>query len=147
MITEARKIEYVSEREEEQHLTRLQKYILLRSHPRRIFLDVVALMWEVYFLWNQNWRAALGVFIVMNTVGLLATRRVNYQELARTTLGKVGLLHLQPMNLIVQLTGIVLSIYGLWWHETISILTGLSLIYAGHFYGWSRVHPALKMRS
>lgn len=145
MITEARKLEYVGEQEEQQ-LNRLQKYVLLRSHPRRIFLDVVALMWEVYFLWNQNWQAALGVFLVMNTVGLLTVRKVNYQELAKTTLGKVGLLHLQPMNLMVQLTGVALSIYGIWWHETLSILTGLSLIYAGHFYGWSRVHPALKMR-
>ncbi|NBT60005.1 hypothetical protein EBT16_14620 [bacterium] len=124
----------------------LEKYALRRSHPRRIFLDIAALTWEVYFLWNQNWQAALGIFLVMNTVGLLSTRKINYAELAQTTWGKIALLHLHPLNLLVQTTGVVFLVAGLLQQDTLTIMAGVTLIYIGHFYGWSRVHPALKRR-
>lgn len=147
MTVEARKMEIVTEEILGEHLNPLQKYVLLRSHPRKIFLDVAALMWEVYFLWNGNWQAALGIFIAMNTVGLLPVRKTNFEALAHTTLGKLALLHLQPMNLMIQLTGAVFVISGLLKRDGLTILTGATLIYAGHFYGWSKVHPAFKMRS
>ena len=137
---------YAAQPTSEESLTIIQKYVLLRAHPRRLFLDAAALIWEVYFLWNQNWKAALGVFLAMNTVGLLAVRKINYQEFAKTTLGKMALLHLHPMNLTIQLVGATLSIYGIWWHDTLTVLTGITLLYVGHFYGWSRVHPSLKMK-
>jgi hypothetical protein len=143
---EARKMEVVVERAEPTHFNLIQRYMLLRSHPRRVFLDVVAMSWEMYFLWNQNWRAALGIFLVMNTVGLILGRKVNYEALANTTLGKIALLHTQPMNLLLQLTGAAFLVYGLLQREGLTILAATSLIFAGHFYGWSRVHPALKLR-
>ena len=146
MTTEARKIELVQEKLLEKPLNLMQKYVLLRAHPRKIFLDVAALMWEVYFLWNQNWQAALAIFLVMNTVGLLPVRKVNTEALAQTILGKLALLHLQPMNLLVQLTGAVFSVIGLLAHDGLTIMAGVTLLYIGHFYGWSKVHPALKMR-
>ena len=146
MTTEARKIELVGEKIQARPLNIIQKYVLLRAHPRKIFLDVVALMWEVYFLWNQNWQAALAVFVGMNTIGLLPVRKVNTQALSETIWGKLALLHLQPMNLLVQLTGAVFAVMGLMRHDGLTIMTGITLIYAGHFYGWSRVHPALQMQ-
>lgn len=146
MTTEARKIELVPEKLLEKPLNLVQKYVLLRAHPRRIFLDLSALMWEVYFLWNQNWQAALGIFLGMNTLGILAVRKTDLDALANTTLGRLALLHLQPMNLLVQLTGAVFSVAGLLRHDGLTIMAGLTLVYIGHFYGWSKVHPALKMR-
>jgi len=146
MTTEARKMEIVTEKAGQTEFNLLQKWVLLRSHPRRIFLDVAAVMWEAYFLWNQNWRAALSIFVAMNTVGLILGRRTNYEELSKTTLGKIALLHLQPVNFLVQVAGAILTVTGLWGQDTLTILTGLTLVYVGHFYGWSQVHPALKMR-
>jgi len=146
MTIEARKMEVVVERAEPTEFSLVQKYMLLRSHPRRLLLDVVAMTWEMYFLWNQNWRAALGIFLVMNTVGLVLGRKVNYEALASTTLGKIAILHTQPMNLLLQLTGAAFLVYGLLQRETLTIMAGVSLIFVGHFYGWSRVHPALKLR-
>lgn len=146
MNIEARKIEVVTERAERTHLNLLEKYVLLRAHPRRIFLDTIALMWEVYFLWNQNWKAALGIFLVMNTVGLILGRKVNYEAMASTVLGRLALLHTQPMNLLLQLTGAAFIVYGLVLRESLTIMAGVSLVLLGHFYGWSKVHHALKMR-
>ena len=85
-------------------------------------------------------------FLVMNTVGLLSTRKINYAELAQTTWGKIALLHLHPLNLLVQTTGVVFLVAGLLQQDTLTIMAGVTLIYIGHFYGWSRVHPALKRR-
>lgn len=149
MTTEVRKMEVVREETREAESERfnlLQKYVLMRSHPRRIFLDVAAVMWEVYFLWQGNWQVALGIFAVMNTVGLLAVRKLDYSELAQTTWGKMALLHLNPMNFLVQVTGAALLVYGLLIQDTLTILTSITLILVGHFYGWSKVHRALKMR-
>ncbi|MFM8268801.1 MAG: hypothetical protein ACKN9V_01320 [Pseudomonadota bacterium] len=146
MTIEARKMEVVIEKTEPTHLSLLQKYVLLRVHPRRVFLDAVALMWEVYFLWNQNWRAALGIFLVMNTVGLILGRRVNYEAMANTILGRLAILHTQPMNLLLQLSGAAFVVYGLLLRESLTIMAGVSLVFLGHFYGWSRVHSSLKMR-
>jgi len=149
MTTEVRKMEMVREEiksMEPQRFNALQKYILLRSHPRRIFLDAAALMWEVYFLWQGNWQVALGIFGVMNTVGLLAVRKLDYPELAQTTWGKMALLHLNPMNFLLQVTGAAMLVYGLLIQDTLTILTSITLILVGHFYGWSKVHRALKMR-
>ncbi|NBT59396.1 hypothetical protein EBT16_11495 [bacterium] len=146
MTIEARKMEVVTERAESAHLNLLQKYVLMRAHPRRAFLDTIAMMWEVYFLWNKNWRAALGIFLVMNTVGIVLGRKVNYEAMASTVLGKLALLHTQPMNLLLQLTGAALLVYGLHLREGLTIMTSVSLIFLGHFYGWSRVHPSLKIR-
>jgi hypothetical protein len=146
MAIEARKMEMVTEEILGENLNPLQKYVLLRAHPRKIVLDVVALMWEVYFLWNGNWKAALGVFLAMNTIGLLPVRKTNFEALAHTVWGKLALLHLQPMNLMIQLTGVVFSVSGLLRRDGLTIMTGLSLIYVGHFYGWSKVHPAFKLR-
>jgi hypothetical protein len=82
----------------------------------------------------------------MNTVGLLTVRKANTEALAETVLGKMALLHLQPVNLLVQLTGTVFTVIGLLARDGLTIMAGITLIYAGHFYGWSKVHPALKMR-
>jgi len=148
MTIEARKMEVVKEQaaEESIHLNMIQKYALLRAHPRRIFLDSAALMWEVYFLWQGNWQVALGIFAVMNTVGLMAVRKTNFGSLAQTTWGKIALLHLNPMNLILQLTGAAMAVYGLLIQDTLTILSSITLILVGHFYGWSKVHTSLKMR-
>ena len=151
MTTEVRKMEVVREEgeikeSEPQRFNWLQKYVLLRAHPRRIFLDVAAMMWEVYFLWQGNWQVALGIFAAMNTVGLLAVRRLDYPKLANTTWGKMALLHLNPMNFIVQVTGAAMAVYGLLIQDTLTILTSITLILVGHFYGWSKVHQALQGR-
>lgn len=146
MTIEARKMEMVTERAELTHLNVLQKYVLLRAHPRRAFLDTIAVMWEAYFLWNKNWQAALGIFLVMNTIGIILGRKVNYEAMANTVLGKLALLHTQPMNLLLQLSGAAFLVYGLLLREGLTIMAGVSLILLGHFYGWSRVHPSLKMR-
>jgi hypothetical protein len=63
--------------------------------------------------------------------------------LAQTVLGRLGLLHLEGSNLILQVAGLVVLLYGLWSHEVRMLLAGISVILLGHTQGWSRVDPRL----
>jgi hypothetical protein len=116
-----------------------ERYILARTHPASLFLGSAGLIWEVYFLWSGNWMAALAILISERIVSTLIGWRSNPQAVAETTLGKIAILHLHPVNLVVQLCGLVVSVAGVWLHETQLILGGVSLILVGHVFGWGRV--------
>lgn len=117
----------------------LKRFILMRFHPRKIIFDSVGMMWAIYFLWINNWTAALLSALFFAALGWFFVRQVNPYQMAQTTLGKLGLLHLHPFNITVQMIGLIPFIYGLWLHSAEPILVGLSLLFIGHFYGWSGV--------
>lgn len=121
------------------HFTFMEKYVLRASHPRSLFIDVVGRMWAVYFLWDQNWRAALAIFLIFRLVSFAAVWNINIKNFADTLLGKIGLLHIHPINLATQLAGSVILLYGVWQHSTDLILGGTSLVFLGHLFGWSNV--------
>lgn len=123
----------------------LERVILRRSHPVSIIFDVIGLIWMTYFLWQNNWRYALAAIVAERIVAVSTVWRIDFDALAATTLGKLGLLHLHPFNLIIQIIGTAGTIWALWNHSTLYILAGLSLIILGHSFGWSQVNPIFSL--
>ena len=128
----------------EHGLSRLEKYVLRRFHPRAIFIDSVGMIWFFYFLWLQNWQLALASAVIGRLLAITAVLHVNPQKMSETVMGKIAMLHLHPVNLIVQMTGFIVLIYGVWMHSTEYILLGLSAILLGHYFSWGEVSAELK---
>ncbi len=123
------------------------RYILRRSHPRRMICDIIGLIWSIYFLWLSNWPAAVVSVILASGLGLYFTRNIDVDRISQTTLGRLGLLHKHPFNLALNFIGIFPLIYGIWRHSTELILIGFSIIILGHFFGWAEVNKNLKLKS
>lgn len=123
----------------------IERYFLMRFHPRKIVFDTIGVIWAAYFLWNQNWPAALLISVVLEGVGLFFTRNIDPELMSQTTIGKIGLLHTHPINLAFNLVGIIALVNGLWMHAAEIVLVGISFIIMGHFFGWSKVNSKLRM--
>ncbi len=52
-------------------------------------------------------------------------------------------LHLHPVNLLVQVLGGCLLIYAVWMHSAVYIMAASSIILIGHLWGWHKVNEAL----
>jgi uncharacterized membrane protein YesL len=128
---------------EEGEMIFFERAIVRRGHPRHIILGLVGFMWGIYFLWLHNWRWAVAIILVSVVLGRISTSRTREESLAQTVRGKIMLLHLHPMNLLVQIAGFVLLLYGVWLHSTIYILAAMSVILVGHMWGWHKVSEAL----
>lgn len=146
MVVHSRKAELAAFVEEGSFLpTRGQRYILRRFHPRAVILDVTATMWAVYFFWNHQWLAALVAVAAGRLGGMALAWKMNYRYFAQTLWGRLAILHLHPANLSLQTLGVVVLFYGLWMHATVAILTGLSVVFLGHSFGWSKVVRGLRL--
>jgi hypothetical protein len=93
----------------------------------------------LYYLWAQNWSYALGAALLGRLLSYLAVADVNPQKMSETTLGKIALLHLNPVNMVVQILGLVVLGYGVWEHSVLYTLYGVSVILIGHVIGWGKV--------
>ncbi len=120
-----------------------QTYALRRFHPGSIFIDTVGLIWFTYYFWNHDWKAALGAAVVARAIAFVSVMNINTDLFAESVFGKIGLLHLNPLNLVIQLIGTVALLYGIWEHTTEIILGGLSVVLLGHVFGWSKVDARL----
>ena len=105
----------------------LQRYFIKRMHPRKIIFDTIGATWSIYFLYQNNWQLALLTEIIFVVAGLFATRNVDLDNLAQTTWGKLGLLHTNPINLFLNVIGIVPLIVGIWLHSTELVLVASSI--------------------
>lgn len=123
-------------------MTLLQKAVLRRGHPRRVIVAMVTLIWVLYFLWAHNWVWALTALAVGMVMGTISTMGMHEDQMAQTTLGKILLLHLHPVNMALQGTGVVLLLYTVWAHSGVGVLAAVSLILLGHMRGWHRVNEA-----
>jgi len=123
----------------------LQRTVLRASHPVSIVFYIIGWTWGIFYLWHQNWILALIAVVMARAFGMIAARHAHLQEMANTTLGRLALLHLQPLNLAIQGIGAVVLITAVWMHSTELVLVGVSLIAAGHAFGWSNVHPSLAL--
>lgn len=124
-------------------MTNLERIFVRRGHPKHIIVAAVGGMWGLYFLWFHNWIWALATVLVSAVLGRILTRGMKEESLAQTTLGGIMLLHLHPLNLLVQVAGFALLVYGVWIHSTIYIMAAASLILLGHSWGWHKVNDAL----
>jgi hypothetical protein len=87
-------------------MTLSERIIVRNGHPRRIIVGAITLILTLYFLWFHNWVGAATALIVGMPLSRLAARRIDEEELAQTTFGKILLLHLHPANVIVQAIGL-----------------------------------------
>ncbi len=120
-------------------LSAFERYVVRRAHPSGIFIETAGLMWAVYFLFSHLWVEALMTAILTRLIATAATYRANPDALAETALGKIALLHLHPVNAVVQLAGIAGLAYGVWAHETRVVLAGVTVLLLGHLAGWGQV--------
>jgi hypothetical protein len=128
---------HVSDRPEFSFFERL---ILKRFHPISLFFDAVGIIWVTYFLWLNIWQSALAVIVIERIIASIIVWQVDPKAMASTTLGKLGLLHLHPINLGIQLIGTIVTVWAIWTHTTIFILLGLSVILLGHTFGWTQIN-------
>lgn len=124
-------------------MTFLERAFVRRGRPRHAIVAVVGAIWGLYFLWIHNWIWALAAVLLSAIVARIPTRGMREENLAETTLGKIMLLHMHPMNLMVQIAGIGLLIYSIWTHSAILIMAGVSIILFCHLWGWHKVNDAL----
>jgi hypothetical protein len=120
-------------------LTGFQRYILRRCHPASIFAEVAGFHWVLYFIWQNLWVEAIATFVGFRLLSVAVSWRADAEEISRTLIGKVGLLHLDPVNVVVQLVGFAIIVAGLWSHDVKFIMAGLSLLFLGHLRGWGKV--------
>jgi hypothetical protein len=124
-------------------LNYIQRAILRRGHPRYMIASAVGAIWAFYFLWKHEIIGFLAAILIGTTIGRVSTWALNAEKFARTTLGKIMLLHLRTENILTQSVGAVLLIGAVWMHSIAFILAGTSLIFFGHLAGWHDVHDAL----
>ena len=124
-------------------MTYLERAVIRRGHPKHIVVGVVGFLWVAYFLWRHDWVWAVSVVLLSAVVGRVLTSGTHEEELARTLLGKIMLLHLHPMNMTVQAVGFAVLLYGVWIHAVMHVLVGTSLVFLGHLWGWHKVNEAL----
>ena len=120
-----------------------EKMVVRSGHPRRIIVGVITMIWMFYFLWFHVWIWATVALIVGVTLGMLATVGMHEEELAKTTLGKILLLHLHPFNVVLQAAGFSGLLYSFWAHSGVCMLMAISTILLGHMWGWHKVNEAL----
>ncbi len=123
----------------ERTLNGLEEYTLRHMHPRSLFIDSVGMIWSLYYLWNHNWSLALGMAVIGRIIAYLASLGLDTEKMSRTTWGKIALLHLNPINMTMQIFGLVLIVYGVWQHSVEASLIGISCILLGHLAGWKNV--------
>lgn len=124
-------------------MTFLQEFMVSRGHPRQIIVHVVGGIWAVYFLWLHNWMWALAFFAIAELISEMLSTETEAETLSQTTLGKIMILHANPVNFSIQVIGGGLLVYFVWVHSVTGIMFAISVILLGHYAGWSKVNPAL----
>lgn len=130
---------------ERSDFTFLERIVLMRFHPISLLFSVTGLIWFSYFLWQNNWQYALAVMVAARLLALSIVWRIDYKAMAATPMGKLGLLHIHPVNLVIQIAGAVAAVWALWTHSTPVLLAGISVLILGHAFGWSQVNPGFSL--
>lgn len=128
---------------EKNQFSLLERYALMRFHPRKIILDVIGVIWGSYFLYLGMWQAAAVVLLIFVVFGFFLVRKTNLKVFSETTWGKIAILHVKPVNVAIKVFAVIILVNGIYRHSVEHVLIGMSLIFLGHFFGWSKVHPAL----
>ena len=120
-------------------LTTLERIMVQHAHPVKFVLEVIGIIWGTYFLWHQNVTNALLFGIGLPLVGTLAAWGHDEDKLAKSMLGKIMLVHADPVNLFFQVVGLLVMISGIYGHMTEMTLWGITIVVFGHIWGWGRV--------
>lgn len=115
----------------------VRRYMLQHAHPMKFAAEMLGLMWCVYFLWNHSWKGAVFVALASFLLStLLLWRKKHYEYLAATSLGRIILIYTTPLNFLLYNLSALPFGYGLWRHNSVFILIGVSLILLPHLWGW-----------
>lgn len=116
----------------------LQKLMLEHLHPAKFILETIGTIWAVYFLWNQDWLWAIvfGLGLPLISTILLWGKKLPD---SRSGYAKLALIHAHPLNLSFHVIGAAIGVYGVWNHDTVFILVGITVILIGHVWGWKTV--------
>lgn len=128
---------------EKNQFSLLERYALMRFHPRKIIFDVIGLIWGTYFLYLGMWQAAVVVLLIFVVLGFFLVLNTDLKGLSETIWGKIAILHVQPLNVAIKVLALIILVNGIYRHSVEHVLIGISLIFLGHFFGWSKVHPTL----
>ncbi len=121
--------------------------MLKRFHPRALFVDGAGVIWALYLFWYHDWILALAVTVAFRVAALASVWKSDPQQIAQTTMGKLALLHLHPINLTVQIVGAVVLLTGIWQQDAEVIWSGLSVILLGHAFGWTKFDQRLGQKT
>lgn len=120
----------------------LERYALMRFHPRKIIFDVIGVIWATYFLYVGIWQAAIVMLFISVLFGFFMVRNINLNLMAETPWGRLAILHVHPLNVAIKVVALIILVSGIWRHSVEPVLIGISLIFLGHFFGWTKVHQA-----
>lgn len=123
-------------------LTFMERTVVHRGDPRSMIFSLIGAIWAFYFLWMHNWFSALSAVVLSAVLGRLFSANLDENSYARTIMGKMQLLHLHPMNVIVQSMGVLYLIYAVWTHSGFAIMVASSIVLAGHLWGWHKVNDS-----
>ena len=110
--------------------------MLLHAHPIKFIAEILGVIWSVYFLWHHNWIGAVIVSLVGFLLSTLLLWKQPIDHLATTSLGKVMSVYGTPFNFLLYNLSALPVIYGLWTHDALFILIGLSILLLPHLWGW-----------
>lgn len=106
------------------------------THPRYGVLYLVAIAWSGYFLWANEWALALSTVIAGKLIALASVWTADVRRWSDSAYGKLIRIHEHPANMALHWVGFAGLAYGLWRHEGLWILAGLSVAALGHLWGW-----------
>jgi uncharacterized membrane protein len=119
----------------------LERYALMRFHPRKIILDLIGIIWATYFLYVGIWQAAVITIFIFVVLGFFLVRNIDLKMMAETTWGRLAIMHVHPLNVAIKIFAVIILVNGIYRHSVEHILMGITLIFLGHFFGWAKVHP------
>jgi hypothetical protein len=93
-------------------MTSLERHMLRHGHPRHMIVGLLTTVWTGYMFWQHEFVYGISVLIAGVIFARLVTWRMHEEELANTTLGKILLLHLHPMNVVLQTFGVFVLFFG-----------------------------------
>ncbi len=120
-------------------MTFFERIAVQHAHPTKFVLELLGVLWSLYFVWQHDWIYALLAGIGLPLLGTILVWGKNEEGLARSLMGKIMLLHLEPLNMLMHTLGYLIVLYGLWFHSGPYILFGISFLFLGHLWGWKRV--------
>lgn len=123
----------------------LEAWALRRTHPVSIIFDLIGFVWFSYFIWTNDWQYAVATIIFSRLFAAGISWDTDVFSISQTTLGRLALLHLHPVNITIHSLGFAILIYGIWTHGAMAMLFGFSGIMLGHCFGWKKVHSSFAL--
>ena len=125
----------------------LDRMMVQHAYPPKAILDGIGLMWGLHFVWERLWLQAVIASFGFALIGTYLGRNVSSESLAQTLLGKLCLGFARPANLLTQLLGYSVLVFGLGLRSSFYCLIGISLILLAHAATWRHVFKHFRIEN